>query len=371
MEDFYDLLEVSGDASTEEINRAWRRKVRRYHPDVNDDARANAQFKTLKKAHEVLSDETERAAYDRLGHRKYVNQRLDGLPTRPFRTAGTESDSGTTTDTGDSDRSDGHHESGARSAGKRADRANGSDRSANAGRGAGRTTRAETSGAQSQRTAREKSSQKTTGKSQSNRTTATGTQSRQRASTATSGEEHRVDAGRSNRNDSASEGTSVGARHSRRRASPLLYGWSAVLLAGIAYLAGLWQYLRANAEAISSLGRAAPADPGALLSTYALVGPGQFALGASVETPISLLFPIGVVALALALVGVVAAFGRGFAYLYAVGGVAPVAGLAVGTVLSLPDGLVLVLVGLCPVVATAGFLLDVGRVAFGRRSGGS
>ena len=79
--DFYDLLEVPSDASEEDIREAFRQQVRIYHPDLNDDERAQAQFTALKKAYDVLGDPVERRAYDRLGHREYVAKRTSGLPS--------------------------------------------------------------------------------------------------------------------------------------------------------------------------------------------------------------------------------------------------------------------------------------------------
>ncbi|WP_331233043.1 DnaJ domain-containing protein [Natronorarus salvus] len=78
MQDFYEVLDVDPDASRRRIRRAYREKVKEYHPDVNDDSRARAQFTTLKRAEEVLTDGTERRAYDRLGHERYVAERLNG-----------------------------------------------------------------------------------------------------------------------------------------------------------------------------------------------------------------------------------------------------------------------------------------------------
>ena len=80
-EDFYDLLDVPPDADQEAVRAAFREKATEFHPDVNDDTRANEQFKTVQRAREVLTDPEERAAYDRLGHEQYVAQRMGGLPT--------------------------------------------------------------------------------------------------------------------------------------------------------------------------------------------------------------------------------------------------------------------------------------------------
>ncbi|RQG98475.1 DnaJ domain-containing protein [Natrarchaeobius oligotrophus] len=79
--DFYDLLDVPPDASQDDIKEAYREKVRIYHPDVNDDDRARAQFTAVKKAHDILGDPVERQAYDRLGHADYVAKRTSGIPS--------------------------------------------------------------------------------------------------------------------------------------------------------------------------------------------------------------------------------------------------------------------------------------------------
>ncbi|GAB3037469.1 J domain-containing protein [Natronobiforma cellulositropha] len=79
--DFYDLLEVSSEASQDDIKQAFREQVRIYHPDLNDDERARAQFTALKKAYDILGDPVERRAYDRLGHEDYVAKRTKGLPS--------------------------------------------------------------------------------------------------------------------------------------------------------------------------------------------------------------------------------------------------------------------------------------------------
>jgi len=71
-ESYYELLGVSTDASEEEIEQAYREKLKETHPDVSDEADASERTKRLIEAKEVLADGTERARYDRLGHEAFV-----------------------------------------------------------------------------------------------------------------------------------------------------------------------------------------------------------------------------------------------------------------------------------------------------------
>ncbi len=68
MGDYYEILEVSRDASMDEIKRSYRRLARKHHPDANPgDSQSEARFKELAAAYEVLSDPEKRSRYDRFG----------------------------------------------------------------------------------------------------------------------------------------------------------------------------------------------------------------------------------------------------------------------------------------------------------------
>lgn len=59
---------VGRDATSEEIKKAYRQLARKYHPDVNKEQGAEARFKEINEAHEVLSDPEKRKRYDSFGH---------------------------------------------------------------------------------------------------------------------------------------------------------------------------------------------------------------------------------------------------------------------------------------------------------------
>ena len=65
--DYYDIMGVPRDASQDEIKRSYRKLARKYHPDVSKEAEAEARFKEVGEAYEVLKDPEKRAAYDQLG----------------------------------------------------------------------------------------------------------------------------------------------------------------------------------------------------------------------------------------------------------------------------------------------------------------
>lgn len=66
--DFYEVLGISKTANESEIKKAYRSAAKKYHPDVNKEADAEAKFKEAQEAYEVLSDANKRAAYDQYGH---------------------------------------------------------------------------------------------------------------------------------------------------------------------------------------------------------------------------------------------------------------------------------------------------------------
>jgi len=66
--DYYEILGVKKEATKEELKKAYRKLVKKYHPDVNKETDSEEKFKEIQEAYEVLSDESKREAYDHYGH---------------------------------------------------------------------------------------------------------------------------------------------------------------------------------------------------------------------------------------------------------------------------------------------------------------
>ena len=82
--DYYEVLGVGRNATAEELKRAYRKLALQYHPDRNNgDPQAEARFKEINEAYEVLSDQSKRQRYDTFGHAG-----TQGMPGYDFGGAG-------------------------------------------------------------------------------------------------------------------------------------------------------------------------------------------------------------------------------------------------------------------------------------------
>lgn len=78
--DYYKILGVARDATQEQIKQAYRKVARKFHPDISKEANAEAKFKDVGEAYEVLKDPEKRAAYDKFGANWREGQHFEPPP---------------------------------------------------------------------------------------------------------------------------------------------------------------------------------------------------------------------------------------------------------------------------------------------------
>lgn len=80
--DYYEILGVEKSVSPEDLKKAYRKMALKFHPDRNKEPDAEAKFKEINEAYEVLSDEQKRKTYDQFGHAAFEG--AAGMGGNPF-----------------------------------------------------------------------------------------------------------------------------------------------------------------------------------------------------------------------------------------------------------------------------------------------
>lgn len=232
-ETFYDVLEVPADADEREIRRAYRRKVKEWHPDVSDHPDASERFRKIRRAERVLTDPDERDRYDDLGHDAYMEWFDEEGP-------GTgNGSSGRSTDTDASDRRDSAGSSSADDGGAAGTGGTSSGSASATGRSSS-SSNAGASGSSASASGRSASS-RSEGSSASSGTSSTSSSASSSASSSSSGTAGQSGAGGSAGSGSAESAATGSASTSGGSGATAASGGTAVSADAVAAEAGRWR----------------------------------------------------------------------------------------------------------------------------------
>lgn len=350
-EDFYDLMDVDEDASQEDIKDAFREKVQEYHPDLNDDPRAQAQFTALKKAYDTLGNPSERTSYDRMGHEDYVTKRIKGLPSQDKWADDTSSsdDSGTTSTASGSSASSttGRSSSTTGTTGSTTGRSSSSRRSGSSSRSS--STSSSASSSTSSGTSSSSSTRTSDRRSSGSRSTATGAAT---SSTSTAGSSSSSSTATGSATGTATGsygGTSTTTADAETEPDGLLarvlrtkVGWPGIAVADVVYAVGVALFVLANAASLRSFADALATAETATIRAAATAEPAEplleYLYGTEYVAATEVSAPAAVLVLGAALLpfvyGVVvkrtrrSSFGWDPSWLYVLLALGPLAGVA-------------------------------------------